>query len=189
MVEQSPKIEFHQLMQIWSEERLLEVSEEEHLTEYQIVLLSREGGLVEADEELIEHLSMCPYCMQQWLDSVRLAESTVTSAAADDWFAGGMMEAASSEGEVTYPPSVSTCGKFELHMFTGRDDPQKVMVALEVLDVQLQRELEGVQVAVRNDSNVIFLEGRIIAGRLAREVDDSRKLSMASWSVVPTMTR
>ncbi len=184
MAEKLPKCSFAEGMKIWQEQRLAETSQQgDHLLPAELGKLVAPGGMAAADESQVEHLASCPHCLAKWAAACREGAADSQPVAADDWYTGGMLEAAASGGEVQRRSLASHCGRFVVRIFPGKGGAGPCMVAIEVTDVGSKNEVEGSQVTLRDNNGEELIQGKIVAGRLARMVDNVSDFDLHCWSL------
>jgi hypothetical protein len=185
MIENLPALDFRQGMQIWQEQRRQEAAQENnHLSIAELAQYARPGGLASADEAVLEHLAFCPICLEKCADACKKDETLSTMAAADDWYGGGMMEAAASEGAGGPLFLPSACGDFILRLFPEGGESPRSMVALEAITVESGKKAEGRRVTVRDNRGEVLLSGTIVGGRIARMVETLSHYDLQAWSLI-----
>ncbi len=178
-------------MAIWSDEIDSETVAGIHLTHEQLHEIIRPGGMNRVSPEVLSHLSLCPACQKRWLEySSSSAEIPVSSPnaiqvceAADDWFTGGLMEAAQGDG-VSLPLLLnSRCGHFRLHVYPDKDTDGCGMVVLEHQRLEGERDPEGCEVEVRDANGHIILSGTMRSGHIAKQSDILDRIDLQTWVV------
>ena len=165
---------------------------EGHLAVETLYLMATAGGMAIAAAADIEHLSLCPQCMQGWADWRRAISEDV----AEDFetldlpliMTGGMLlrEAAATAKMVEPVSTNSVCGRLKLSLLPRRDDPSWGMVTLEVSKGH-ERMFEGRNVTVRDYKKRTLLKGTIQQNRLARRIDRMDDVDLTHWSFICTV--
>lgn len=161
-----------------------------HLSMEDLYRMAEPGGMAKAGEEAMEHLSLCPACLEEWaswrraitiLEDLKREEAEPEESVPD--FAYGMREAAAT-GRPDEPVSIrSRCGRFVLGILPKVNDPEKGMVTLEaVADEEIS--VEGKSVMLRDRNGLLLLEGTLRNGRLARLCEDLSRIDLSTWSLV-----
>ncbi len=181
MIEKLPPLSLAEGLQIWSEN--YETSPEDvHLSAQTIEELAQPGGLDSAVEEHLEHLSSCPVCVKNWAaacNKIIVAEDGT----ADDWYSGGMLEAAATErtgGPIILP---SRCGNFEIRLLPDKDSDKKYMAVLEVISSR-KSEFEDSHISINDSKGKLLLEGRVTGARIGRMVEDLDSFDLSHWSMI-----
>jgi hypothetical protein len=185
MIEKLPALDFRQGMQIWQEQRRQEVAQENnHLSGAELEHYAAAGGLASAGEAVLEHLAFCPICLEKWAEACRKDEALPPVAVADDWYGGGMMEAAATEqaDRPVFLPSI--CGDFILRLFPEGGESLRGMVALEAIGAEAKTRAEGARVTVRDNRGEVLLSGTFVGGRVARMVEALSRYDLQSWSLI-----
>ena len=164
---------------------VLEVS---HLDEMELFEMALPGGLGKADEKSLEHLSLCPLCMDRleefikvagdespddfWEDSVLIGEGTLKAA---------------SDDSLEILKLKSRCGRFILSVFpSGREDSGTVVLKISsgVLD-----SYEGRMASVCDAAGNLIIQGVIREGALARKVTRVSEFDFKNWNAIITSFR
>ncbi|MDH3349745.1 MAG: hypothetical protein OEM02_16785 [Desulfobulbaceae bacterium] len=177
-----PSLSVRHGLEIWREERT-DFSRFVHLSEDVFRELAGPGGLKDADKKVLEHLATCSCCLSIWADYNQLAQNGFYSdGEADDWFAGGISEAASTHDREGVSVS-STCGRFLLSIYYDQALVDEAMVVLEVTGGAMGT-LEQTYVCIRDRGGKQLLHGRIVGDRLARRYDmGSGEPDLQTWSI------
>jgi hypothetical protein len=169
-------------LKIWAEYSPLPKG---HLSAQKLYQFSLEEGLQKAKNIEINHLSLCPKCLNAWKTLCDLTGSTK----ADDYYekeghsilSFGVLQAASSK--ITGALSVkSACGKFVLGIFPEVDNPKKAMIVLETEDDA--RTYQGMIANVRDSKNNIIMDAQIKHGRAAVKIDNLDAIDLSTWSII-----
>lgn len=182
MKAQLPPLHFHEAMRLRRD-----VGGEEipggHLTGEQLAALALPGGMQDAGNDLLDHLSSCTSCMRQWGDQVKGRRSMSGDGAADDWYSGGMLEAAASGPAAGPVQLISSCEQFRLGVLPA-ERGDKGLVTLDVIDATLVGLTESCQVEVRDSNGRVVLAGTIGGGRCAGFCETVPDLDLSTWSLV-----
>ena len=156
-----------------------------HILEQRLYLFSLANGLQEADKDEINHLSLCPQCLNIWKTFCDLSAST----RADDYdtkgsesiLSFGVLQAASSE--FTKPVYIkSDCERFMLGIFPETGNLKKAMIVLETVgDEKIYHEMTSL---VKDAEGLTILDAKIKHGRAAVKIDNLDIINLSTWSVV-----
>ncbi len=155
-----------------------------HLSEERLYEMAVPGGIEKSAGSSVKHISLCPLCLEKWAafrKAVHQIESMETLG--HTAIAGGTREAAADRGPKRAESLLSDCGAFRLNLLPRRDDPEKGMVALELLKDRA-KVLEGRRVTVRDRNGVVLLSGRPRQGRLAQLFDRLSDIDVSIWTVI-----
>lgn len=156
-----------------------------HLEEQELYQLAGKGGLENASEAAVEHLSRCRRCRENWeawLETHAILAAEDDAEEDDRHLAAGFLRAASSSlwrEPVSLP---SSCGRFELCVYPELGHPSRGIVVLEVQEESM--EGEPVYCVVRDGTGAVILQGMPEDGRLAGRVEELSALDLKTWTVV-----
>ena len=173
-------------LEIWGRNRDISVpAEEQHIPAAELLCLAISGGWQAATEDVRHHLSRCSICLENWfaacLEQAK-TEKLLSDSASDDWFSGGLLEAAAGAG-ITSPLQLqSSCGHFRLNLYPDAVKQGAGMVTLEYVGSG-EPNPEGRFVVVKDRLGVTFLKGVIRGGRVARLSELFKKIDLQSWSL------
>jgi len=138
-----------------------------HIPEEDIYKMAEVGGMGKADPEAIEHLSLCPICMDSWI-GWREAVSVLKQDEAEKEYimSYGLVEAAATHDVKEAINYHSACGRFTLTLSPPMDSGEQWLVTLRAMDDHIS--FEGIFIEIRDRNGVVLLEGRLVNGRLAR---------------------
>ena len=156
----------------------------EHLSESVIYKLAEPGGLQNADQKDVEHLSLCPLCQETWvgwLESLEILHDENDSSG-ERLLSAGFLKAASSSLFNDPVTLESACGMFELSVFPDLDDPGRALVTLELKAEE--HKYNRKYCSVRDGRGMLLLKGIFDDGRLAGRVDNISSLDLKTWTVV-----
>ncbi len=181
MIEKLPPLSLAEGMRIWSEnyEGSPGVA---HLSQETIEELAQPGALDSVDEASLEHLSSCPLCVKKWstaCNNMAIQED----GAADDWYSGGILEAAATERAIGPIMLPSRCGNFEIRLLPDTDSDKKYMAILEVIS-ERKSEFEGSYISVHDSRGTLLLEGTVTGARIGRMVENMAEYDLTSWSMI-----
>jgi hypothetical protein len=181
MIEKFPPLSLAEGLHIWSDN--YESSPDEvHLSSQALEELALPGALDSVDEEVLEHLSSCPVCLKKW-SAICKKHTVAEDGVADDWYSGGMLEAAASErtgGPITMP---SRCGNFEIRLLPDKGSDKKYMAVLEVISSR-KTEFENSHISIHDSQGKMLLEGTVTGARLGRMVEDLDSFDLSHWSMI-----
>ncbi len=156
-----------------------------HISKQKLYMFSLENGLQKADKDEINHLSLCPQCLDAWKTFCDLSTST----RADDYdekgggsiLSFGTLQAASSG--FTKPVYIkSDCERFMLGIFPETGNLKKAMIVLETVDDEkLYQEMTA---QVKDAEGITILDAKIKHGRAAVKTDNLDIINLSTWSVV-----
>ncbi len=170
---------------IWSDEEDVSIpGESEHLSAVEFLRFTAPGGMENAPQKRKDHLSICSLCQQKWFDiseELSFADDLSEENSSDDWFAGGMLEAAA--GQVASALSLkSRCGNFQLNLYPDSSHRGEGMIALEFVGSS-GRDIEGKWVTVKDIEGLVLIDGSIRAGRVATISHNFTIMDLQAWSV------
>jgi len=162
----------------------------DHLPMEALYRMAGPGGIEKEGDEALNHLSLCPVCLQEWA-SWRRALTTVDELdrpeeSEDETIpvmAYGMREAAAT-AKPEEPINIrSSCGRFIFGLLPQLDNLEKGMVTLEAV-ADGDMTVEGRYVTVRDRNGLVVLEGRLRHGRLARTCEKLSEIDLTTWTLV-----
>jgi len=176
------QINSKEALKIWAEYSPLP---KDHISAQKLYQFSLEGGLQKANKYEINHLSLCPQCLNAWKTLCDFSGSKQ----ADDYdekgnqdiLSFGILQAASS-GFVEPVYIKSECGKFMLGIFPEVDNPKKAMIVLETVDDE--KIYQGMTASVMDAKSNIIMDARIKHGRAAVKADNLDAIDLSTWSIV-----
>ena len=181
-------------LQIWKEVYPVLTEEDreadDHLPMEALYNMAGPGGIEKADDKALNHLSLCPICLEEWASWRRalraVAELDRPEADEDETIpvmAFGMREAAAT-AKPDEPINIrSSCGRFIFGLLPQLDNPEKGMVTLEAV-TDGDMTVEGRYVTVRDRNGLVVLEGRLRHGRLARTCEKLSEIDLTTWTLV-----
>lgn len=155
-----------------------------HLSALELLRYSALNGMNSAPEERKEHLSNCNVCLQKWFDICEeqgFTDELLEGKSSDDWYTGGMMEAAAGE-TVSALSLISRCGNFQLNIFPDGEKKGEGMITLEYIGSS-DRDLEGKWITVKDIQGLVLLDGVMRVGKLATISQDLQTIDLQAWSV------
>jgi len=187
------KIQLMQALKTWQKTYMDQIDSGKlavtHLSDEEIYPLAENSGIEQAVPEALEHLSLCPICMEKWA-AWREAISAVENEepGADMIMSYGTLElkAAATDKPFEAMTSLSSCGRFTLGLLPQVGDPKKGLVTLDVVTKD-EPALENRYVMVRDRGGRVFLRGKIHQGRLARRYDKLEDIDLSKWTVIEKM--
>lgn len=180
-----PQLTLKEGLEIWSRNKDVSCAAEgAHFSLDELLRLVEPGAMAKLSEERKEHLSRCSDCLQKWLDMSEeqdFIEDLQDHKTSDDWYSGGMMEAASSE--LTSAVALkSRCGNFQLGLYPDGSRKGEGMISLEYIGSS-GPDVEGKTVTVRDLNGLVLLDGSIRAGRIASISKEFATIDLQAWSV------
>lgn len=174
-----------QRLKIWQEHFIPEDHNQgEHLSDEVLYQLATAGSIDHADQEALEHLSLCPICLDKWSNwqiAISITEKKQQHSE-DEFISYGMLEAAASAGPVQPLNMPSHCGSFCLGLFPNIENPEAGLLTLEVTG-HTTEGYEGRRVTVRDKKGIILIDGPIHEGRIARPYSQLADLDLSSWTI------
>ncbi len=180
-----PPLSLKKGLDVWLNNRDISVTVEgEHFSALEMLHSVRDGGVKNLSEPQKKHLSQCRECLGKWLDLVEeqvFVEEIAEEKTSDDWYAGGMLEAASAQVSSAVVLK-SNCGRFQLSLYPDSDKQGAGMITLEFVGNNGD-QIEGKWVTVRDLNGEMLLDGSVRAGRLASISDNFDSIDLQKWSV------
>ncbi len=185
MQEDNIQIDIRTALKVWAD-RYPDGPGGPHMDDVILEEMLSNGGLAEADDEILHHLSLCPRCMNRLSEledeKTETTPSFFMDGAADDWYTGGMLEVAST-GPVRESLVIpSSCGRFQLGIHPQADRPEQAMITIDYLGGE-RGDLEGRDIQVSDSKGQCLLKGKLVGGRLARMCDELTKYDLQIWTV------
>jgi hypothetical protein len=169
--------------QHWSNVREREITEADHISDNQLLVLSGVEGLKGVSSAIISHLSTCPRCLGRWVKSSKeQKEHEASQQSSDDYLVYGGLEAAASLDTIEPIQLKSSCGRFSLGVLPGSGDPANSLITLEVQS-DTASLLEEKVLTVREKNGTIILSGSLRGGRLGGTFSDIRKVNLSTWTL------
>ena len=173
-------------LRVWKEDALERMRDTAHLPDETLYTMAEKDGINNAAPEALEHLSLCPICMEKWAawhESISMVEED--EAEADMIMSYGTHELKAAATEKPFEPvtSKSSCGRFNLGLFPQVDNPEKGLVTLDVIKTG-DISYENRYVMVRDRNGRIFLKGKIHQNRLARRCENLSDIDLSKWTVM-----
>ena len=169
---------------------------QEHISLERLYELSLPNGLRDVPGHEIEHLSLCPDCLDTWEAFCLETEPDSASDSASDFkddsvaddydpeqniLSFGFLKAAST-GFTESVYMKSDCQKFMLGIFPEIDNPGKGMAVLETIDEKSSHN--GMEASILDARGEIVLKNRIKQGRAASKINNLDRLDLSSWTLV-----
>lgn len=158
-----------------------------HLSTEAIYRMAGSGGIAMAEDKMIDHLSLCPGCLEEWVEWIKAIESLEDLESIDEQeppiMTYGMREAAAT-GKAAGPVSIkSSCGRFILELLPQIDNPDRGMVTVETIAGQ-ETAIKNQHITVRDRNGYVLIDGILIHGRLARTCDNLSEIDLSTWTLV-----
>jgi len=188
------EIKLESCLQLWkeiySDSAKREGEKGGHLSMATLFEMARPSGLEDSAPEAVDHLSLCPLCLEEWASWRRTftAVDALENIAPEEWEHSGVMACGMREAAATAKPEEavnirSSCGRFVFGLLPQLDNPEKGMVTLEVVS-DGHMNVEGRYVMVRDRNGLVVLEGRLRYGRLARTCKKLSDIDLTTWTLV-----
>ena len=178
-------------LRIWDSEKSVPQTESQigpHLTGEELYKMASDGGIAQADESKIKHLSFCTSCLHGWSEW-RKAISALEETSAEDESTAVMthmfLEAAATPSPAEPLNVLSACGRFSLGLLPDDENPDKAMVTVDVAagDVSYY---DGWHISVSDKNQQILLDGDLFDGRLARICENIGDYDFSEIKIVVT---
>ena len=181
-------------LKIWKESRLAHTetgaTPGDHLSEEMLYRMARPGGIEKSSDDEVDHLSLCPACLERWASwrrAIRAVEELEKGNGEEEeasaLIACGLREAAASLASQEPISMRSSCGRFILGLLPRVDNPDKGLVTIEAA-ADGAMSVEGRHFTVRDRNGRVVLEGRLHHGRLARTCEKLTGLDLSAWTLV-----
>lgn len=157
-----------------------------HPTDENIYMMAEDGGMQTAAPGMLEHLSLCPVCMEKWADwreAITAVEEESTEPVTMPLATHGILRAAATTGSKDPLSSLSGCGRFRLEAAPPIDSSDRWLITLEVVREE-DTTLEGREVIARERNGRVLLEGRIRQGRMARYWVSPGDFDLSCWTLI-----
>ena len=166
-------------LEIWNNACIVS---EEHLVLDRLYQMSRTDGLKNASAWELEHMSLCPVCLDNFeLFSIASSLDAAEEEETFELISYGYLKAASSE--LAEPVSLkSNCGNFILSIFPEINSSTDGMAVIETA-LETDR-FDNHQACVRDAGGNVILRSRIIQGRSAVKIDFIDRLDLSQWTIV-----
>ena len=155
-----------------------------HASPEQLRSMAEPDGLVEAEPDLVDHVSRCPRCLAEWAVMVRAASESGESRSVPglDY---GLFEAAATGAAAHSRTLRAVSGTYVLTLSPGTNDSSHGLVILEVASVSVA-EHEDRRIKVRaRASGEVLLDGFVRRGYLARRHENLAAIDLSrGWTVV-----
>jgi len=162
-----------------------EIAGEDHLGPEILYRLADTSGLKNANEQELEHLSLCPACLTAWVEwQESIKTINMPDLATDAFMTYGLLKAAATVEWIEPLQLESACGQFLLTVFPELSSPDRGMITLEVKDLQQDTVVEGRHLIVRDGNGANILSGMLCEGRLAGRYENIKRLKLDSWTLV-----
>ena len=161
-----------------------------HLSIEALYRMAGSGGIERSGDEAVNHLSLCPECLEKWaswrraltaVDELERPETAEEQEA--PVMAYGLREAAATAKPEEPVSMRSSCGRFILGLLPRVDNSDKGMVTIEAA-ADGKMSVEGRHFTVRDRNGLVVLEGRLRHGRLARTCEKLTDLDLTAWTLV-----
>ncbi len=161
----------------------------EHLDEEALYHLAGSGSMVNADPVALQHLSLCPVCIEAWANwcHARGAAQVTEDNASDIEFTFGYLQAAASPVLTDGVSMQSQCGSYRLDLLPQKEAQGRGLVVFEALSET--EPVEDALVTIHDRNGLLLLKGRLCEGRLARPVDNPGQFDLSTWTVAIDTTQ
>ncbi len=158
------------------------LAEEGHLSPEDFLEIAGEGGLSRAAPGVLEHLALCPWCLEKWRLLQGFEEEFFTEKAEEAGRGSAIfqeyvyLEAASTREAGTGILCQTTDRRVRLSLYPGDErNPEKVYVALSVEDQDLRRRLEDRPLTLsfydKARRKILEVKGFLRGGKFAKILD------------------
>ncbi len=178
------EISIKDALRIWADQG---PGKEKHLSEARLFSFSLPNGLNTAKESDLDHLSMCPDCLDTWKAFCDMNDAP----AADDYTSaddialigtGELKAAASDKMDFSQPKEYkSSCGKFILSIFPEPDTPTHATITLDTTDKE--SIFDHKTATVRDANGTVIFRQPLRHGRAADMTESLDTLDLSFWTV------
>ncbi len=175
------KITLYRVLKEWADNV---EPEGDHIDGARLRVLAQDGGMANALPHEMDHLSLCPVCLERWNQEVQagrdlqenqdisgsLASLEHCSLGAGTSMDYCMMQAAASS-QPTAVEMVSASGDFTVSVLPDMEEGKRVLVTLEVAPASLDK-YEGKEAEVRDYFGNVLFQRAITGGRAAAILED-----------------
>jgi len=181
-----PLLEKH--ITAWYHQNESTTCDKSHLAESEIFRMALPGGLATADEEKLDHLSLCPVCMDRWDELCTI----LGTGSADDFeeneiIVGQGFLRTGSGGTIENIRVKSKCSRFILSIYPSENENSGTAV-LEIGNGD-RKKFEGALATICDTAGEIIIQGPIRGGVLARKLTDLHNLDLKQWSTIITVPK
>lgn len=166
---------------MWYEHQKFALHAAEHLQEGLLFAMALRGGLATADPSWVNHLSLCPVCMDKWNEICNILDSEEEFTGREVVLGTGTLKAASGDRMEKLKLN-SECGMFTLTIFPSRKDNGGTVV-LNITN-RFAGRFEGRTATVCDAVGEMIIQGAIREGSLARKVKQIEKFDFKEWNVI-----
>ncbi len=155
-----------------------------HLDAEELYRMAEDGGVAQAGDKAVEHLSLCPVCLGEWAEWRRVL-SAVAEADEEDTLvmSYGLLEAAATTATTEAVSVLSACGRFTLSRLPDIDNPTRGMLTVDLVSEDAEA-MNGWHISVSDKNQQIMLAGRIFDGRLARKCENINDFDFSELKIV-----
>lgn len=158
-------------------------STQEHLPVQRLYEMGQTGGFKSAAPFELEHLSLCPACLDH-LGLFSMADEAATGLEEEDVYqiiGYGFLKAAAA-GLSEPVEAKSSCKNFILSIYPEVDSTSRGMAVLTV--ARETDRFDGLQASVRDASCTVILKSTIVQGRAAVKIDFLDRLDLSEWTII-----
>jgi len=170
----------------WYDHKKIIMADGIHLKENELFEMALPGGLATAEEKSLNHLSLCPVCMDRLEEFSTIAGTVVP----DDFFGeaflmgvGGLK--AASDDKLETLKLRSNCGRFLLSVFPSCKEDAGTVV-LKIISGGPD-SFEGKMVTLCDAAGNLIVQGVIREGSLARKVMQLDRFDFKRWNATITV--
>lgn len=156
--------------------------DEEHLPIERLITFARPGGLKKAEEYEIEHLSLCPQCLEEFTLLLPLEDETdIEQPGIDDGCEVGFGLLKAAKTRLTQPLELTSgCRRFMLGIYPDEESSDKALFVFKTLE----GEYDGAQVRIKDANGKQIMNSVVYGGRAAQTTQKLSDLDFSSWTVV-----
>jgi len=172
----------------WYDHKKIIMADEIHLQENELFEMALPGGLGTAEEKSLDHLSLCPVCMDRLEEFRTISE---TESPEDFWgdailMGVGGLKAASDDKLETLTLK-SRCGRFLLSVFPSQKEDAGTVVLK--ISSGAPDSFEGKMVTLCDAAGNLIVQGVIREGSLARKVTQLGRFDLKQWNAIITLSQ
>jgi len=191
------EINFKPYLDIWKDMSIERMKNgdpnDSHLSDETLYQMVTDGGMKNADPNIVKHLARCPLCMRNWAswrEAISMSEKVENDEGFEETPAPDMtyctitLKAAASETTPVPISGLSACGRFRLGILPEINRPGNFLFKLDVLNKE-DRSFEKKRVTVYSPNNgQILLNDIILEGRAAGRFKHPAKLDLKTLTIV-----
>jgi len=177
----SPLLERH--ITVWYHHKKSMPIDEFHLSDVNLFSMAMPGGLALAEADMLNHLSLCPLCLDRWDElSAILGVERADDPDENDIILGQGFLKTGSGGTLERLRMMSKCSRFIFSIFPSKNENSGTAVFEAAQDAG--KSFEDIIATVCDARGNVIIHGPVRKGTLARKVFDLDKFDLKQWSVI-----